>query len=481
MALGLLVTGAAATILPVESASAATRVATTIASMSWGDRATVTGATSTVSGVASPHQEVRTGTLQRLDATGAWTDVKPFQTDLDGRFVVPFDQSVAGTQTFRVLLSTTATAYSVNSARFAYSVAKQATPVTADLSASSVTQNGEATISGTVGSGYANRVVQIHRRPAGSTTWTRVATSAPLTSDRYEVKVPTTTVGSYDLRAYTVATDVAAAGTSAAKDLKVTPQPRSLMAMDLTGIAEGPVTRDEFKQAFGLPAPLGSTDNRQYDDTTVENGWLRTTFAAGTMHSIPTGNNGAVITPALPEQVEEATISYRIRFSSDFDWSLGGKLPGLSGVAPGVSPTMPTGGKVDGADSGWSGRVMWLGPKAYGHVGSKANEIAAYMYHPGQSSIYGDNEWTNTAFEGGRTHTVTLRHKMNTVGQNDGILQVWIDGNLVVDRHDYVYRTRSDVKIGHLMWHLFRGGNTAAWAGSRDGYVEISGLEVTTP
>ena len=362
LALGVGLTGAAAGVLPLESASATTQVATSIASLSWGQRATVTGATSTVSGVASPLEGVRTVTLQRLDpATALWTDVQTFETDPDGRFSSSFDQRVAGTQTFRVFVSSTTSAYSVNSAQFAYTVAKRATTVTADLSSGSVTQNGVATISGTVGAGYANRVVQIHRRAAGSTTWTRLATSAPLVTDRYELKIPTTTVGSYDLRAYTVATDVAAAGTSAITDWKVTPRPRSLMAMDLSGIPEGPVTRGEFQKAFGLPAPLGSADNRQYDDTTVANGWLRTTF------------------------------------------------------------------------------------------------------------------------EGGRTHTVTLRHKMNTVGQNDGILQVWIDGNLMVDRHDYVYRTRSDVKVGHLLWHLFRGGNTAAWAGSRDGYVEISGLKVTTP
>ena len=60
----------------------------------------------------------------------------------------------------------------------------------------------------------------------------------------------------------------------------------------------------------------------------------------------------------LARQVDNACLSYDLRFDANFDWSLGGKLPGLSGVAPGVSPTLPAGGGNPG-DKGWSGRLMW--------------------------------------------------------------------------------------------------------------------------
>lgn len=34
----------------------------------------------------------------------------------------------------------------------------------------------------------------------------------------------------------------------------------------------------------------------------------------------------------LKDAVKEATISYRFAFSKDYDWTLGGKLPGLSSI-----------------------------------------------------------------------------------------------------------------------------------------------------
>ena len=37
-----------------------------------------------------------------------------------------------------------------------------------------------------------------------------------------------------------------------------------------------------------------------------------------------------VFTVRLTEELEEATLSYRFKFSKGYGWTLGGKLPGLS-------------------------------------------------------------------------------------------------------------------------------------------------------
>jgi hypothetical protein len=34
----------------------------------------------------------------------------------------------------------------------------------------------------------------------------------------------------------------------------------------------------------------------------------------------------------LAEELEEATLSYKVRFESNYDWTSGGKLPGLCDV-----------------------------------------------------------------------------------------------------------------------------------------------------
>src|SRR5690349_5559672 len=115
---------------------------------------------------------------------------------------------------------------------------------------------------------------------------------------------------------------------------------------------------------------------------------VRTVLRANTTHSIPANDNGDNLIIDLPRSCDSACLSYELRFDPHFDWSLGGKLPGLEGVAPGVSPATPSGGKS--TSPGWSGRMMWLTQKAY-HRAGPVNMSVSYMYHPGQAGTYGDD------------------------------------------------------------------------------------------
>ena len=121
---------------------------------------------------------------------------------------------------------------------------------------------------------------------------------------------------------------------------------------------------------------------------------------------------------------------------------------------------------------------MWLGPGAYRMPG-RENTVASYMYGPQQPGKYGENIWWNTSFRRGVWQHVKQCYEMNTVGRHDGLLRAWLDGREVVNRTDYVYRTRDDVSISHLSWGIFRGGHTLAWAGQRTGTVDIDNVTVT--
>jgi hypothetical protein len=230
-------------------------------------------------------------------------------------------------------------------------------------------------------------------------------------------------------------------------------------------------------------ATVGPTDRRlyAYDDMTYvrdaqgRGHAIRTSLEKGTIRGRPAGNHGAVLFVKLKGSYDRACISYRVRFSPRFDWSLGGKLPGLLGVAPGVSPGTPTGGGSTAA--GWSARVMWLGPRAYSWA-KPVNMGVTYLYHPGQTTRWGDNVRWNRAFTTGRWHRIRQCHVMNTPGRADGQLWVSLDGRLVRRDTDVMYRTRADVHITHLDWSVFRGGNTLEWAGRRTGYVELDSLVV---
>ncbi len=243
---------------------------------------------------------------------------------------------------------------------------------------------------------------------------------------------------------------------------------------------EGRPTGRVKPPAFAAEVGKTNQSTREYDDMTFlkasgHGQVVRTTLEKGTIRGTPSGNHGAVLVSQLPRRLSRACISYDVRFAAGFDWSLGGKLPGLLGVAPGTSPSTPTGG--GSTAKGWSGRVMWLGPRAYRWAGP-GNMAVTYLYHPGQPDVWGENVRWDKPFVAGRWHNITQCYAVNTPGKADGRLLVWLDGTPVRRDTHVIYRSRSDVGISHLDWSVFRGGGDLRWAGSRTSAVDIDNLIV---
>ena len=157
----------------------------------------------------------------------------------------------------------------------------------------------------------------------------------------------------------------------------------------------GPVTPASFIAAVG-PATHDDAAYEAMSYVRADRGAgyvVRTHLAA---HEILGRNDapgdGNVLVVALQDQTHDsACVSYDVRFSPGFEVSAGGKLPGLLGVAPGVSPATPTGG--GSTDHGWSGRMMWLGPSLSRLVRDSGQPDLAvtYLYHPGQTGTFGDD------------------------------------------------------------------------------------------
>jgi hypothetical protein len=265
------------------------------------------------------------------------------------------------------------------------------------------------------------------------------------------------------------------------------PQPRPteglwltrLVHTDFDSLLDGPISAGAFDASLGGSDWSAAT----YDDTSVvpdSRGGkaMRVTLDAGTIRTAPSGNNGIVVIVPLRRVVQNACLSYDVKFDDHFDWSMGGKLPGLIGVAPGVSPSLPAGGHPAG-DLGWSARPMWLGPGA-SSAPDPGNVIASYVYSPHQKDRYGDDVWWNASFTRGDWLTVKQCYTMNTVGKADGVLRAWLDGRLAVHLTDYVYRTRPDVGVSHLAWSVFRGGQTPDWASPQTDTIDFDNVSVTT-
>jgi hypothetical protein len=192
----------------------------------------------------------------------------------------------------------------------------------------------------------------------------------------------------------------------------------------------------------------------------------------------------------LPKRVDEATLEYEFRFEPGFEWRKGFKLPGLEGVAPGISPTFPTGGKPDPNDDGWSFRWMGLEDKGgrftdlftgVRRIALAPAELIGYFYHPKRVDAFGDVIWTGQPLAVGPWFKLRTTHKVNTVGKADGILRASVNDMPVIDRANVLYRTRPEVPITHLLEACFPGGADKNYAAPIDRFLTFRNVRVTTP
>ena len=73
----------------------------------------------------------------------------------------------------------------------------------------------------------------------------------------------------------------------------------------------------------------------------------------------------------------------------------------------------------------------------------KGGKIVIYLYHLEQRGKYGSGLPLNRTFVPGTWYRLTQRVKVNAPDKKDGLLQVWVDGELVLDRKDIRYRSVS--------------------------------------
>ena len=314
---------------------------------------------------------------------------------------------------------------------------------------------------------------------APSTSAAPTTSPAPTTAPRSTSQAPVTTAPSTTSVAPPTTAPKSTTptpSTTASPTTTVTPRvapSTTLINADFNSMASGAITVAQWNAAVA-PTPAA---NATFGRMTVVNAGgthgnvIRTSLAANTFGTA----NGSAFTVPLPAAVDYACMSYDVRFDANFDWSYGGKLPGLQGINP-QTGVAPAGGTRQ--SDGWSGRLMWLGSGAYKWAGPN-NMAVSYMYNPNQPDNYGQNLQWNKEFVRNTWHSVKECYTMNTPGKADGVLQAWMDGTLVQDNHAFVYRLSASVHANQIGWSLFRGGNTAAWAGTRNGYVDIDNLVVS--
>lgn len=160
---------------------------------------------------------------------------------------------------------------------------------------------------------------------------------------------------------------------------------------------------------------------------------------------------------------DEMYASYYVYFSKNFDAQKGGKLPGLCGAR------CPAGGENVTGSTGFSARYMWSGQK-----------IILYLYHMHMPNKFGDGFVVLSTIPRDRWIKLTQRVKLNTIGQKNGQVQVWVDDKEALSLKNLELRTSPNVKVDKFFFSTFYGGNTAAYAPLKDEYLYFDEFRVYT-
>lgn len=195
---------------------------------------------------------------------------------------------------------------------------------------------------------------------------------------------------------------------------------------------------------------------------------LRITYPANKFGS----TNGGVQFKARVEPARSYELTYTLRFRSGFEFVKGGKLPGMCGGE------CYTGGKAAQAKKncdGWSARYMW-------RAGGKA---VVYLYYCGSKEpkfgelIEFKDSGKQVLFKTETNYTLKQRITLNSGRSTNGLLQVWLNGKMVVNRKDILYANEGSAQINTFYFSTFYGGGSQDWAPGRTTQAEFDNIAIS--
>lgn len=174
---------------------------------------------------------------------------------------------------------------------------------------------------------------------------------------------------------------------------------------------------------------------------------------------------------------KEVTFGYSIFFEQGFDWVLGGKLPGIYGGDTDALAIGCSGGRR--SDACFSARLMWrtagagelytyLPPYTDSQYAANQKQCSVpplsdcnptYGASVGRGSFhFADGAWT----------TVSQRVKLNDVGQANGELELFVNGNSVINVTGLILRARDAGRMRGIQAQTFFGGSQSQFASTKD-------------
>jgi hypothetical protein len=173
-------------------------------------------------------------------------------------------------------------------------------------------------------------------------------------------------------------------------------------------------------------------------------------------------------------EFNELYFSYEITFGKDYDFSMGGKMPGLAGLNPNVS-TKPDGCDSVGEDDGFSLRSMFR----------EDGRAIGYFYHQDKTSNCGDeidyqHEGKNFSFKREKTYLIEQYVKMNDPNTANGVVTIYVNGFKVLEKTDMTFSENGIYAINYQYTQLWHGGNSSDWAVDRDSTAYLDHFTLST-
>jgi hypothetical protein len=185
--------------------------------------------------------------------------------------------------------------------------------------------------------------------------------------------------------------------------------------------------------------------------------------------SVGPSGNGAQVNIILPER-DEYYLSYWLRFSDNFSFQLGGKLPGLA------AGDLCSGGQVCDGTNGFTARFMWR----------RGGKIVLYLYHMDKQGKWGDDDplvyptGEDVTFEQGKWYQITERVKINSENtSHNGEVEAWVNGIQVLLRKGIRFTSNGE-GVDRFYFSTFHGGSTAEWAPTETCYINVDDIVIST-
>ncbi|MEB3774294.1 MAG: cellulase family glycosylhydrolase [Desulfurococcales archaeon] len=235
----------------------------------------------------------------------------------------------------------------------------------------------------------------------------------------------------------------------------------------------GQYTEEELESDFG-DINWSRLDDRAYIAEEDGNKYLRVEYPAGEAGS---RNSGASFVVNLPES-DYCVLEYMVRFEDGFDFSKGGKLPGLSSGG-----SYWTGFRVPENGEGWSARFMWRGdrtPEWDRDYNRSDAALFLYLYWMHQENSYGDYISLNYTVVPGVWYKITQVIYVGTAGEADAYITVYINDTLALNFSNIQLRGEGqEAYIDSFYFSTFFGGSSSSWAPNHTVYADFDNINIT--